>query len=695
MESESITELMAVLILQLGIIFFAVRFFGSFVKKLGIPQVLGELAAGIIIGPYALGAVKLPGFPHGIFPLETASIAVSTELYAFATVASIILLFVSGLETNIKLFLRYSFAGSVISTGGVAASFVAGALAGMVVFNASFMDPRCLFLGTLITANSLGIVARLLSDQKKMDTPEGVTILAASVFDDVLSIIVLAIVLGIISVVTGAAQSAANLAPQILLIAGKVFGIWLGFVFLGLLLSKKIAAFLKMFKNTIVFSVLALGIAMILAGIFEKHGLAMIIGAYIAGLSLSKTDIAPVIHERIKGIYEFFVPVFFAVMGMMVNIRHIADPGVLAFGAVFTGAAIFAKLIGCGSPALLFGFNLKGALRIGLGMAPRGEMTLIIAGIGIIIGVLDQQTFAVLVLLILLTTLVVPPFLNLMLKLSGSGTRKPVKNEDIESMTWDFQSSVVADLVVNKIFADLRDEGFYVQVMNFDKGFCQARKDDISINIRENEDAVTIETGKTDMPFVKTVVYEVIVELYETIQKLKDSSDPQKLKKDLIDADGRTSVNLLSCIHPDCILINMKGETKEEIITELVDMLDAQGKIMYRDMVLLDVIERENTMSTGMSHGIAMPHAKTDGVEEFAVAVGIKKEGMEFGAIDGEKSRLFILAVSPKKMTGPHIQFLAAISALLRESVLREEIINAETPQAAAELLHSRNKKSG
>jgi len=164
MESDSITELTAVFILQLGIIFFAVRFFGRLAKKVGIPQVLGELISGIIIGPYALGGLSLPGFPQGIFTPGPGTLAVSTELYAFATAGSIILLFASGLETNIKLFLRYSLAGGIISVGGVLASFTAGDFIGMLVFQASFMDPRCLFLGMLITSNSLGIIARQLAD---------------------------------------------------------------------------------------------------------------------------------------------------------------------------------------------------------------------------------------------------------------------------------------------------------------------------------------------------------------------------------------------------------------------------------------------------------------------------------------------------------------------------------------------------
>ena len=273
METEPITELMAALILQLGIILFAVRFLGRLARRIKIHPVLGELLAGIIIGPHALGGISLPGFPHGLFPPSSNPVAVSNELYAFATVASIVLLFVAGLETNIRLFLRYSLMGGVISLGGVIATFIAGDLVGMLLFNAPFLDPRCLFLGLLPTANSLGIIARILSDSQKMDAPESVTIMATSVFDDVFTIIALTVVLGIISAMAGGSQSAMSLAPGILIMAGKALGIWAGCTLLGLLCAKKLAGFLKLFKSTYAFSILSLGIALILAGIFEKQGL--------------------------------------------------------------------------------------------------------------------------------------------------------------------------------------------------------------------------------------------------------------------------------------------------------------------------------------------------------------------------------------------------------------------------------------
>jgi len=242
-------------------------------------------------------------------------------------------------------------------------------------------------------------------------------------------------------------------------------------------------------------------------------------------------------------------------------------------------------------------------------------------------------------------------------------------------------------VVMDVLLKDLRNEGFYVQVMNIDEGLSQARKDDIALTIKEEENVVTIETAKTDMPFVKTAVYEVIVALNDSIRKLKESSDPLAMKKDLLDRDGRASLDLLSLITPECTTLDLKGQTKDEIITELVDMLAAGGRLLDRDQALADVFEREKTMSTGMQNGIALPHGKTAGTDDLAVAVGIKKEGVNFESVDGEKSRLFILVVSPRKISGPHVQFLAAVGAVLEDGAVREAVINAATVEKAVELL--------
>jgi fructose-specific phosphotransferase system IIA component len=320
-------------------------------------------------------------------------------------------------------------------------------------------------------------------------------------------------------------------------------------------------------------------------------------------------------------------------------------------------------------------------------MVPRGEVALIIAGIGLASGILDARLFAVVILMTLFTTLAAPPLLSFTLNMPGSGARNPVKADDSASASWDFRNDEIADLVIDTLLKDLRDEGFFVQMMNINDGLSQARKDDISLSITETENSVTIVTGKADMPFVKTAVYEAILRLSDTIGKLKDSADPVSMRKDLMDSQGRTTQELLSIINRECTITELRSNTKDEVLVELVDVLAYHGRLNDRDEVLKDIFEREKTMSTGMQHGIALPHAKSEGVKDICVAVGIKKTGVEFDSMDGEPARIFIMVASPKRSSSPHIQFLAAIGTVLKDEATREQVINAGSRDEVVKLL--------
>ncbi|MFN2351232.1 MAG: cation:proton antiporter, partial [Kiritimatiellia bacterium] len=189
---------MLMLMLQLSVILIGSRLGGLLVSRyLRQPRVFGELLAGMLIGPYALGAFSLPLLNTPLFPVNPdAPLPISPELYGLATLASIILLFMVGLETDLNRFMRYSVTGTLVGLGGVLLSFCLGCLVTVLFMPevSSLMDPVALFMGTLSTATSVGITARILSERHKTSSPEGVTILAGAVFDDVLCIILLAVV---------------------------------------------------------------------------------------------------------------------------------------------------------------------------------------------------------------------------------------------------------------------------------------------------------------------------------------------------------------------------------------------------------------------------------------------------------------------------------------------------------------------
>ncbi len=675
---NNITELMTQLVFQLAVIIFAVRIFGKLAVKVGIPSVLGELIAGIVIGPYAFGAVALPGFENGLFPLNSASLAVRSELYSFSIIASIILLFSSGLETDLKLFLKYSLSGGIIGFGGVAVSFLLGDIVTMVMLKTSFMDVRCLFLGIMSTATSVGITARILSDRKKMDSPEGVTILAAAVFDDVLGIVLLAVVMGIVSAVSGGSSLSGQ---AVALIALKAFSIWLFFTALCIVLSKKIAQFAKLFGGGFDFTIAAFGVALILSGIFEKQGLAMIIGAYTTGLALSGTEIAPIIQEKIHGIYKFFVPIFFAVMGMSVNIQELTNPAVLKLGFVYTVFALAAKILGCGGPALGLGFNMKGALRIGAGMVPRGEVALIIAGIGLTAGVINQELFGVVILMTLFTTLVAPPLLNILLGTKGRGTRKEVKSSESQQFIWDFGDTQIAMLIFDLFVTDLRKEGFYVQMMNISDGLTQARKGDVALSISMEGSKLNIQTAAEDMGFVKGAIYEAVLSMNNSLRSLEAIKNSNALQQGLISSENRVNSSLMKILSKNVISTDLHAENKDEVLEELVWLLEKSGKVLDHKEVLADIKAREKIMSTGLENGIALPHAKSNGVKDICVAIGVKKDGIDFGAMDEKKSKIFIMIVSPKSSGAPQMQAMAAVTGVLQKTDGIEKILSAKSSQ--------------
>ncbi|MFC1662608.1 cation:proton antiporter [Patescibacteria group bacterium] len=416
-------------VLQLAIILLVAKLFGAIFEKLGQSSVLGELLAGMAIGPYALGAVELP-FIGALFPLaehgaEAAStIPVSPELYMFAQIGAIILLFLVGLETNAKMFMKYGIKSLGIALGGVVVPFLLGAY-GTIMFGFadSILDVPALFMGAIMTATSVGITARVLSDLNKLDTDEGVSILAAAVIDDVLGILILAFVLSI----AGSSDGGTIAWGEIGIIGTKAVG-YLGVVILlGILFAKKLSAFLMKLQHKTYIAVAA-AICFLIAALAEKFGLAMIIGAYLAGILMSVTHIGHEIEERLQHMANIIVPVFFVVMGMLVDFK--AMSGALMFGLVITVFAIIGKVFGSGLPALFSGFNWLGSWRIGFGMLPRGEVALIVAGIGLAAGIVSQQIFGVAILMTIVTTLMAPIILVPLFKKDKSGLKKPIETLD-------------------------------------------------------------------------------------------------------------------------------------------------------------------------------------------------------------------------------------------------------------------------
>ncbi len=419
-----ISELLIRLLIQLAVILLAAKLAGELAHRLlKIPSVLAELGVGVLIGPFALGALPIPGFGP-LFPLqlvdgEPAPIPVSNELWSLAQLGSIVLLFAVGLETNLRQFLRYAGPATAVAIGGLILPFVLGAGATVVLGFAGpdgWLSPQALFMGSIMTATSVGITARVLADLQRIDEAEGVTIIAAAVVDDVVGILVLTVVVGISA--TGSFSLGA-----LGWITFKAVGFWLGLTAAGILVAPLLAGFVDKFRTQGAVVAIPLSLALLAAGFSELFGLAFIIGAFSIGLALSTTRLGHMAEVSMMGLVDFLVPVFFVVMGMLVDVSSMQ--GGLVFGLIISLLAAVSKVVGSGVPALATGFNLRGSARVGVGMMPRGEVALIIAGVGLSQGIIGADLFGVSIMMTVITTLIAPVALVPLFSRGGSGVRHP------------------------------------------------------------------------------------------------------------------------------------------------------------------------------------------------------------------------------------------------------------------------------
>ncbi len=407
------------IVLSIAIMLLAAKIGGEIAeRKFKQPGVLGELLAGVVISPFALGPIL--GFhviPGEIMPI-------SPEIDLIGQIGAVILLFLAGIETDVKQFMKFGKVAGFVAAGGVIVPFALGYFAIKLFYTPPEGEPIeyvALFTGAILTATSVGITARVLKDLDRMNSEEGTTILAAAVIDDILGIIVLAMVIGVIGAATGVQQlnfidNAWNeIVPKtnttdILWIVLKAAAFWGLVLYIGLKYSDKISNLLSRFETKGALMVIALVIGFMISYLAAYIGLALIIGAYAAGLALSASTHKEHLIDEITPIFNFIVPIFFVAMGMLVNVKEAVT--IAGLGVLILVLAIIGKAFGCGIVSYYSGFNYHGALRVGMGMVPRGEVGLIVAYIGLSQGIIQQPIYVIAVVMSIVTTLITPPLLK-------------------------------------------------------------------------------------------------------------------------------------------------------------------------------------------------------------------------------------------------------------------------------------------
>ena len=398
-------------LLALAFVLVAAKLAGEVLERIGQPAVLGELLVGIV-----LGNAVLFGGP------DTSGLVANETFTVLAELGAVLLLFHVGLESTPRQMLAVGGAALRVAVVGVVTPMLLGFGVGKLVRPAESWMLHA-FLGAMLAATSVGITARVLKDVDALRSGFARIILGAAVIDDVLGLLVLAVVSGIIRAAgTGATLSATAIA----LIVVKAFVFLVGALVVGSLLSPRLFRGALALRTRGVVLALSLGLCFVLSYLALRAGLAPIVGAFAAGLVLEEVHFEgqvqrgePPLHESLQPLIALLVPIFFVRMGMLVDVRSFASASVLGFAAVLTAAAVLGKLAcGLATPKGVSG------LTVGLGMMPRGEVGLIFAAIGAKLfldghPIVDSGTYAAAVFMVVATTMVTPPLLLWSMKRSA------------------------------------------------------------------------------------------------------------------------------------------------------------------------------------------------------------------------------------------------------------------------------------
>ena len=389
-------------LLDIAIILASTKILGLFTKKVNMPQVVGALLAGVILGPACVGVLT-----------ETDMIQNMAEL------GVIVLMFCAGMETDIEELKRSGKASFVIALLGVIVPLVVGGGVAYLFINNGYIDTsdvtssvflQSVFIGVILTATSVSITVETLKELGKLKTKSGNAILGAAIIDDILGIIAL-------TIVTSLADTSVNIAVVL-------FKIVLFFVFCGVVGVIVYYAFKKwceisgkgMHRHAIIAFVICLVMAFCAEHFF---GVADITGAFFAGLIISMTQKDQFIASKFDVLsYLLLSPIFFASIGLKVELPKMG-PAIIAFAAVITIVALLTKIIGCGLGAKVCGYKNYQALRIGVGMISRGEVALIVASKGAAVGLMSNNIMGPIIIVVVITTIITPIF------------RKPVFNKEI------------------------------------------------------------------------------------------------------------------------------------------------------------------------------------------------------------------------------------------------------------------------
>jgi len=382
----------ATFLLELAIVLAVAKLFGDLAVRLGQPSVSGKLVGGLLLSP---GLVDVVGRLSG----AGAAAADRAQLGTISSIGVVLLLFLAGLETDLDELVDAGPKAAVVAIGGVIATM---ALIGGVALAFGVGGRESVFLGVMLAATSVSISVQTLFELRRLRSPSGLVILGAAVTDDVIGLIAFSVTLAVLGV--------GGTSPVVL--AAGLAAYFAVSLFVGLRWSRPVVELARRLRSTEALLGISLSFCLFMGWLATEAGIAAITGAYLAGLIVGRSA-AQELADRLRVVaYALPVPVFLVGVGMQADLTHLHGGALLV---AIPLAALASKVIGCGLGALTAGFRGREAIGVGVGMIPRGEVTLVIAVLGVGKGVLSGTGYTLGVLSVLLSALVTPPLLKALL----------------------------------------------------------------------------------------------------------------------------------------------------------------------------------------------------------------------------------------------------------------------------------------
>lgn len=670
-------------------------------KKLNFPYTIGLLFVGIVVGGLSIA------YPD-IFPAFN-KLELSSGIIMYLILP--VLIFDAALNVDSKVLFKNIVPIVILSAIGVLISaFIVG---GLLSLTLGLSFGAMLLFGALISATDPVAVIALF---KELNAPKRLTTIidGESMVNDATAIVLFGIVFSL-TYVTGTATSV-TADVDVFRAIWQFFAVLLGGAAVGTAVGFAGAYIFKWDKSgrefQIVLSVIMAYSAFIIADMLNFSG---VMGAMAAGIVLSlraEDVIKRKNREQIETFWNFFSflanSFIFLLMGITQAHTIVQNPitasVIIAIFAAILSLLIarYVSVVACNAPYNFFVGKKNPELVIphkysliltwgGLRGAIPTALVLAIPTDYPYRDLIVQLTLACILFSLFVQGTTIKKFIN---KLGIKAETSEIDESICINKEYYFPNRGLIDLIIPKIIKHCGDEGFFIREKEIDDHtdyLMQMRKH--IFLFRASNDKIEIIAEPKDISYASTIMYETVVELNQSLGLIADVVKPDKMHQMIATDDSAKSItfDFIKYLSQNTMLVPLKNTDKYAVINELIETLWEAGKISNIEDVLAEVIEREESMSTGLGDGVAFPHARTDKVKNITVAIGVSHQGIEFDAIDKKPVHIVVVILSPKKDSTPHLQFLSEMSKVLSKSVMREKIVAAKNTNELYELFKEKS----